>query len=248
MARNQRILVINPIMTNMFDRFNKSYFQSRAGQSFTIDVASLAHGAETIEEEYDDAMCAPYIVDKVMEAQAKNYDAAIIDCFRDPGLGAARQASEIVVVGPGEASMLLSMTLGDSFSIIDVGLGRYKRYAPPARVRQLGISGRFVSERGADINVVSIPEDMKKTVSAIVNTAKEIQREDEPDVVILGCTGLSQVADLVAKQVEIPLIDPSLAALSMTKALLLSGLKRSRKTYPKPAEKKRSVPGSKFLK
>ena len=215
---------------------------------FTIDVESLTHGVETIEEEYDDALCTPFIVDKVMEAQVKNYDAAIINCFRDPGLGAAREASDIVVVAPGEASMLFSMTLGDSFSIIDLGLGKYKRYTPPARVRQLGLSGRFVSERGAEINVAGISEDINKTVSEIVSVAKEIQREDEPDVIILGCTGLSQVADSVAQQLEIPLVDPSIAALGMTEALLLSGFKRSRRTYPKPAEKQRSVPGSTYLK
>ena len=143
--------------------------------------------------------------------------------------------------------MLFSLTLGDSFSIVDVGLGRYKRYDPPARVRQLGLSERFVSERGAAINVAGITEDPSKTVSEIVGVAREIQKEDGPDVVILGCTGLSEVAESVAQQLEIPLVDPSLAALSMAEALLLSGFRRSKKTYPKPAEKRRSVPGTTYL-
>jgi len=248
MGKEWRILSINPIISSMFDKFDQKFLQSKAGPGFTIHVESLEHGVETIEEEYDDALCAPYIVDKVVEAQRKKYDAAIIDCFRDPGLGAARQATDIVVVAPGEASMLLSLTLGDSFSIVDVGLGRYKRYDPPARVRQLGLSDRFVSERGAAINVAGITEDTSKTVSEIVSVAREIQKEDGPDVVILGCTGLSEVAESVAEKVEIPLVDPSIAALSMTEALLLSGFRRSSKTYPKPAKKRRSIPGTAYLK
>ena len=248
MGKEWRILTINPIISSMFDMFDQKFLQSKAGPGFTIHVESLEHGVETIEEEYDDALCAPYIVDKVVEAQRKKYDAAIIDCFRDPGLGAARQATDIVVVAPGEASMLLSLTLGDSFSIVDVGLGRYKRYDPPARVRQLGLSDRFVSERGAAINVAGITEDTSKTVSEIVSVAREIQKEDGPDVVILGCTGLSEVAESVAEKVEIPLVDPSIAALSMTEALLLSGFRRSSKTYPKPAKKRRNIPGTAYLK
>ena len=248
MANQWKILAINPIISSMFDRFDQKFLQSKAGPGFTVHVESLKHGVETIEEEYDDALCAPYIVDKVVEAQRMRYDAAIIDCFRDPGLGAARQASEIVVVAPGEASMLLSLTLGDSFSIIDVGLGRYKRYDPPIRVRQLGLSDRFVSERGAAINVASITEDTHKTASEIASVARDIQKEDGSDVVILGCTGLSEVAESVSEKLEIPLVDPSIAALSMAEALLLSGFRRSSKTYPKPAKKKRSIPGTTYLK
>lgn len=244
---HRRILVINPIVTGVFDKFDKQYLGARVSPEFTIEVESLKYGVETIEGEYDDALSAPYIVDKVLEAQARNYDAAIINCFLDPGLGAAREASDIVVVGPGEASMLLSVTLGDSFSIIDVGIGKYRRYTPPLRVRQLTLSDRFVSEWGVGITVASIPESTSKIASQLVSVAKEIERQDEPDVLILGCTGLSQVADRVGQEIGIPLVDPSIAALSMAQALLLSGFKHSRSSYPKPAKKTRKVPGASYL-
>lgn len=243
-----RILVINPIVAGVFDKFDQQHLQARAGSGFKIEVESLKHGVETIEGEYDDALSAPYVVDKVLEAQAKRYDAAIIDCFLDPGLGAAREASDIIVVGPGEASMLLSMTLGDTFSIISTSAQKYKRYMPLPSVRQLGLSDRFVSEWGVGVTVASIPENASKIAAQLVRAAKEIEREDGPDVLILGCTGLSRVADRVAQKIHLPLIDPSIAALSMTQALLLSEFKHSRRTYHKPGKKTRNVPGSAYLK
>ena len=249
MSREQyKILVVNPIISGVFDKFDKHHLQARAGSGFKIEVASLKHGVETIEGEYDDALCAPYVVDKVLEAQAKHYDAAIIDCFLDPGLGAAREASDIVVVGPGEASMLISMTLGDTFSIISTSAEKYRRYMPPPRVRQLGLSDRFVSEWGVGVTVASIPERTTKIAAQLVDVAEEIERQDGPDVLILGCTGLSRVADRVSQEIRLPLVDPSIAALSMTQALLLSEFKRSRRSYRKPGKKTRKVPGSTYLK
>jgi allantoin racemase len=246
--RPHRILVINPILASVFDRFDEKYLRARAGTDFAIDVESLNYGVETIEAEYDDALCAPYIVDRILRAQAKNYDAAIINCFRDPGLGAAREASDLIVVGPGEASMLLSMALGDTFTIIDVGLGKYRRFTPPPEVRRLGISDRFVSEWGADIAVASIPRNVGRVASQIVRVAKAIEKQDEPDVILLGCTGLSRVADAVGKELDTPLVDPSIAALSLAEALLVSKFRHSRRSYPKPGKKTRKVPGSIYLK
>jgi len=246
--KRKKILVVNPITTSVFDRFDERYLRERAGSGITLDVESLTYGVETIESDYDDVLCAPYIVDKVIEAQERKYDAAIIDCFRDPGLGAAREATDIVVVGPGEASMLFSMALGDTFTIISMGTETYRRRMPPLRVRQLGISDRFVSEWGVGMTVASIPHFEDKIASRLVSVAKQIQRVDEPDVLVLGCTGLSRVVDRVSREVEIPLIDPSIAALSMAQALLSSKFKRSRNTYPRPGKKARNVPGTKFLK
>ena len=242
----QRIMVINPILTDVFDEFDQQFLQARVGPQFTVEVRSLEYGVETIEGHYDDALCAPFVVDKVLEAEREGFDAAVIDCFLDPGLGAAREASNIVVAGPGEASMLLSMTLGDSFSILATSAERYKSYVPNSRVRELGLSGRFVSEWGAGFNVASIPENPEGTVAQLVRAAKEMQEQDDPDVIILGCTGLSRVVDLVAPKVEVPLVDPSIAALTMAQALLLSKFQQSRKSYPRPGKKERKVPGTRL--
>ncbi len=81
----------------------------------------------------------------------------------------------------------------------------------------------------------------------LTKVAQRLEKEDEPDVIILGCTGLSKVAELVAAKLPVPLVDPQVAALRMAESLVLSGLKHSRRAYPKPAPKSRQVPGASLL-
>ncbi len=54
----------------------------------------------------------------VRQAEAQGYDAAILGCFGDPFLRECRAGAAIPVTGFGEASMLLALTLGDSFGIV----------------------------------------------------------------------------------------------------------------------------------
>ncbi len=241
--KRYRILALNPIISDMFDAFDAEYLDARAGPQFDVAVESLEFGTETIESEYDDALVAPYIVDRVVSAEKRGFHAAIIDCFFDPGLAAAREATDLVVTGPGESAMLTALTLGDTFSILDVGASTLKRYLPPVRVRKLGLASRFVSQWGTGITVKSIRGDAE-LAGKITRVAKRLLEADEPDVLILGCTGLSKVAELVATRLPVPLVDPQIAALRMAESLVLSGLKHSRRTYPRPDSKARKVPGT----
>jgi len=244
--KRYRILALNPIISDMFNEFDQEFMSARADPRFEITVESLESGTETIETEYDDVLAAPFVVDRVLSAERRGFDAAIINCFLDPGLAAARESTDIVVVGAGESALLTSLALGDTFSIIDVGPDTTRRHTPPPRIRELGLSSRFVSQWGSGITVKSIGSD-EELAQRLTKVALRLEKEDDPDVIVLGCTGLSKVAELVASKLSVPLVDPQLAALRMAESLVLSGLKHSRRTYPKPSPKSRRVLGTKFL-
>jgi allantoin racemase len=245
--KKYRMLALNPILSDMFNEFDAEYLNARADPRFDVVVENLEFGTETIESEYDDALVAPFIVERILSAERRGFDAAVIDCFFDPGLAASREASNIVVTGPGESAMLTALALGDTFSILDVGEETYRHRTAPPRVRRLGLSDRFVSQWGTGITVKSIGGD-KELAGKLTKVALRMLEEDEPDVLILGCTGLSKVAELVAARLPVPLVDPQIAAMRMAESLVLSGLKHSRRTYPQPSAKLRKVPGAKLLK
>ena len=238
---------MNPITSDMFDAFDQEFLNARVDPRFEVAVESLRYGTETIESEYDDALVAPFVVERVLSAARRGFDAAIVDCFLDPGVAAAREAADIAVVGPGESAMLTALMLGDTFSIIDVGEDTFKRHSPPVRVRKLGLGSRFTSQWGSGVTVKSIGGD-EQLAKKILKVTLQLLKEDEPDVVILGCTGLSKVAELVAARLPVPLVDPQVAALRMAESLVLSGLHHSRRTYPRPSRKARKVPGATLLK
>ena len=238
-----RILALNPILSDMFNAFDREFLRSRVDPRFDLEVESLEFGTETIESEYDDALVAPFVIDRVLSAERRRFDAVIVDCFLDPGVAAAREASGIAVVGPGESAMLTALLLGDTFSILDVGEDTSRRRVAPPRGRALGLASRFVSQWGSGVTVKSIGGD-EELAEKITKVALAVLEEDEPDVIILGCTGLSKVAELVAARLPVPLVDPQVAALRTAEALVVSGLKPSRRTYPKPSKKARKVPGT----
>ncbi len=245
--KKYRLLALNPIISDMFDAFDQEFMNARVNPRFDVVVESLTFGTETIEGEYDDALVAPFVVDRVLSAEHRGFDAVIVDCFLDPGVAAAREAADIVVVGPGESAMLTALVLGDTFSIIDVGEDTLKRHTAPWRVRRLGLADRFASQWGSGVTVKSIGRD-EDLAKKILKVALQVLKEDEPDVIILGCTGLSKVAELVAARLPVPLVDPQVAALRMAESLVLSGLHQSRRAYPRPAKKARKVPGANRLK
>jgi allantoin racemase len=66
---------------------------------------------------YLHALADSEILYMIMQAERDGYDGAIVACYHDPSLIAARQAVDIPVVGFGESSMLLALTMGRRFGI-----------------------------------------------------------------------------------------------------------------------------------
>ncbi len=66
---------------------------------------------------YLHALADTEILHMVIQAEQEGFDGAIVACFHDPNLWAARQAVDIPVVGFGESSMLLSLSMGRRFGL-----------------------------------------------------------------------------------------------------------------------------------
>ena len=66
---------------------------------------------------YLHALADSEILHMIIQAEREGFDGAIIACFHDPALWAARQAVDIPVAGFGESSMLLAATMGRRFGI-----------------------------------------------------------------------------------------------------------------------------------
>jgi Asp/Glu/hydantoin racemase len=64
--------------------------------------------------------CAAQTIRNVLQAQQQGYDAFVIGHFQEPGLVQCRTVVDIPVVGLGEATMLQSCTLGQTFGLITI--------------------------------------------------------------------------------------------------------------------------------
>lgn len=218
-----KVLVINPIGTSKYDEADYEYFKQKANEDTVIEVVSLKSGPEEITKFESQVEICPEILEIL---RTKTYDAAIINCFANPCIDAAKEVSDKIVVGPGESAMALSLLLGDQISIISP----VDKTAPQFLInaRKMGIESRIRVIKNVAIPVEALNDDQEITEKAIIKVAMESVEKDNADVVVLGCTGMAYIADKVKGEIPVPLIEPAGAALKVAELLFSLGLKQSK--------------------
>jgi allantoin racemase len=91
---------------------------------------------------YLHALADSEILYMIIQAERDGFDGVVIACYHDPSLFAARQAVDIPVVGFGESSMLLALTMGRKFGLFcpsPLGVPDFED-----RVAQYGMADRCV--------------------------------------------------------------------------------------------------------
>ena len=99
----RKILIMDPITTDFFNDMTKNYLEEIKSPDIEIEVVKIKAGPSFIKTFYDEAFALPGILKTVNEYKTK-FDAIVINCFADPGIYAARELTDILVVGPAKAS------------------------------------------------------------------------------------------------------------------------------------------------
>lgn len=232
-----------PITVSEFNQEAKRELERFAASGTEIEVVNLAKGPASVESHYDDAIATPDVLSKIKEAEQEGFDGVIVSCFGDVGVKAGREITNIPVVGPGEASMVFAAALGYRFSVITVLKNLVPFLHDNAKV--LGIHEKLASVRYVDIPVLEIA-DKERLKKALFREMLSAIEKDGAHVLILGCTGMTGVASdlsqmLREKGYDVPVIDPSAAALKFAEALVRMGVKQSKITYMEPPQKERRL-------
>lgn len=228
-----RILVVNPnTSTSMTDRLRRE-LEAVKGPGTGLTVTNPCEGPAAIETAWDEALAIPPTLRLLREA-AGEHDAAVIACFSDPGLEAARELVSIPVVGIEEASLHLAATLGHRFTILTS-----RRARVPAKldhVAHLGLSSRLASVRPLEMGVLEMDAEPERARRRIVEEGEAAVREDGAEVIVLGCAGLAGYARELGPTLGVTVIDPSPVALVTAEMLVRLGLTHSKRgLYAGPA-------------
>jgi len=220
-----------------YPELKKRHLEKLAFPGTKIEILHPEKGPESVETTYDEYVYAPGILEKVKEAERRRFDAAIIGCFGDPALHAAREIVNMPVVGTGQASMLLAMSLGDRFSIITL----LSSSIPWRNARIYGVDSKLASVRTIKIPVLEVYKDEEKTKRLFMKEAQSAINIDDADVIVPGCGHFSIWAKELEEKLGVPVIDPGGASLKLAEALAGLRIAQSKKAYPKPRRKKRKV-------
>jgi len=167
----RKILVIDPITTDSFNDMTKNYLEEIKSPDVEIEVVNIKAGPSSIETFYDEAFALPEILKTIDEYEYKSRcDAIVINCFVDPAVNAARELTDVPVVGPAEASMMIALMLGHKFGVIST----FRNSGPwiELQARNMGIEQRLAGAIGVDIPVLELEKDLKKTARYLIDSSR----------------------------------------------------------------------------
>jgi allantoin racemase len=221
-----RVLIINPNASVEMSDVIREQLHAVARADVLVDVVNPPGVPPAIESALDEAACVPPMLELVRAARDQGYDAVVIACFSDPGLDAAREATDLPVVGIQDAAMHLAAQIGYRFSVLTTLAHR-----APLRERAAllaGLDRRLASCRPLDLPVLETVVNREQVVQKIVRVGRQAIEEDGAEVLVLGCAGLGDLAIRASLELGVPVVDPNAAALKLCETLVDLDLSHSR--------------------
>lgn len=237
-----KIKIIVPAATDAFNADIRKEVDTVRAPDCSVSIENLTQGPRSVESRYDEFLAGPDIVKISREAQENGFDGIFIDCFGEPLVPVVRELVDIPVIGGFGAALMTATMISQKFSLINI-LDRVK-----------AMNRTLVRDYGMEQNVASMPvigmpvkelKDKKKLTKRLVEVSLEAVETHGAQAIVLGCTGMLQVAKGVAKILEekgrpAPVIDPTTTAVGVLQSLIRNGLSQSRLTYYPPEDKRKN--------
>ncbi|TCT29242.1 aspartate/glutamate racemase family protein [Martelella mediterranea] len=230
-----KILVVNPNTTASMTKTIGAAARQAASPTTIIEAVTSSMGPVSIEGFYDEAFAVPGLLMEIARAQKSGANAAVIACFDDTGLDAARAFAEIPVVGICEAAVKMASYIARRFTIVTT----MERSRIPIEdlVRRYG-AGEYARVRAADIPVLSLEYPQSNARDRLRSEIATAMREDDTEAIILGCAGMADLALDLTHEFGLPVIDGVSAAVKQAEALVGLGLSTAKRgPYAKPVPK-----------
>lgn len=230
-----KLLVVNPNTTRSMTEKIADAAQRVSGTSTEILAATSSMGPVSIEGYYDEAFAVPGLLMEIAKAERDGADAAIIACFDDTGLDAARALANIPVLGICESALAASSFIAQRISIVTT----MERSRLPLEhlVHRYGYSGRC-KVRAADIPVLSLEDSNSNARDRLRSEISTALKEDKAEAIVLGCAGMADLTMDLRAEFGVPVIDGVAAAIKQAEGLVALGLSTSKRgAYASPVKK-----------
>ena len=201
------LLVINPNTSSSVTHLLQHHVQRVVGPSVTVRTMSARFGAAYITSEATYAVAQHAVLDAWAVALSRREprpEAVLIGCFGDPGLFALREGAGAPVSGLAEAAFAAAARHG-RFAVVTGG----ERWRPMLErlACALGHSETLagihtVAPTGADL-AADPPRARRLLTRACLDAAQRF----DAHALILGGAGLAGLADTIAPDLPLPLID-----------------------------------------
>ncbi|PDS75862.1 aspartate/glutamate racemase family protein [Rhizobium sp. L43] len=229
-----RILIVNPNTTASMTEKAATAARAVAASGTNIIAATSRMGPVSIEGHYDGALAIPGLLAELKERQA-DYDAAVIACFDDTGLEAARSFADVPILGLCESAVVTAGFLAQRFTVVTT-LER-SRVLIDNLVRHYGM-GERAKVRASDIPVLELEDAASGAIGKLRAEIERALSEDGAEAIVLGCAGMTDLARELQDIYGVPVVDGVAAAVKQAEALVSLGLSTSKRgSYASPLPK-----------
>jgi len=204
-----RLLLINANTTAAMTDTLVTAARRIVANEVTVTGATARFGARYIATRSAYAIAAHATLDVYAE-RGRDADAVVIACFGDPGLLALRELAQAPVIGMAEASCREAARRG-RFAIVTGGVGWITMLEE--FVAQIGLSDLLCVVRAVTATGGEIAADPKRFERILAQECRAAATQDGAEVVILGGAGLIGIAERIASDVPVPVIDCLAAAI-----------------------------------
>lgn len=223
-----KIAVINPNLSEGFTRKVGDQARSIVGANTDIIALNPQFGPASIEGYYDEAFASVGLLSVIRDLEAAPDHIAnpiggyVVACFDDTGVDAARCLTSAPVLGLCEGALRMAAAVASRFAIVT---------PMPVSVRPLehlvakyGASSQCVV-RAAGVRTLDFEGDgAEAAYQALKKQAKASLTEDRSEAIVLGCAGMTDIADRLHADLGVPVIDGVSAAVKMIEAMAMLGL------------------------
>src|SRR5262245_29265328 len=123
MLESSRLLIVNGNTNGALTERLRLQAQAFLPPERPITALTALYGAEYISDRESATIAAHAILDTVrahLIGGTRRYDACLLACFGEPGIGAVKEVFDFPVVGMAEASIVSALQLGERFAIVTV--------------------------------------------------------------------------------------------------------------------------------
>ncbi len=230
------ILVVNPNTTESMTRLIGEAANSVAAPGTRILARTSPMGPESIEGYYDEVFAIPGLLMEIAAAEKAGASAAVIACFDDTGLDAARALAGIPVLGICEAAVSMASMVAKRFTIVTT-LER-SRIPVEELCRKYGVADK-ARVRAADIPVLALEDPNSGCRDRLRSEIANAVEFDDAEAIVLGCAGMADLAKTLESEFGMPVIDGVSAAVKQAEGLVALGLSTSKRgAYATPLAKR----------
>lgn len=214
-----RIKIINPNTTRSFTDALQRLADSVARPDTEILAVSPASGPDSIESFYDEALAVPGVLAEIARGDSEQQiDAYVLACFGDPGLYAARELTDKPVLGIAEAAFHLATMIGACFSVVTTA--PRVRFMTEHLVGRYGFGEQCKKVRTTSMAVLDLAHSPEAAIAKVIAECLRAREEDKAEAIVLGCAGMSQYRERIEREIGMPVIDGTLAAVKLCEAMV----------------------------